>query len=116
MCHVQIYFHHMVDWIMRNANEKNRGIHWPFTSILEDLDYADDLLLISSRYSDIQEKTSRTYEVDWSHYQCNKYTGLTINATKTKTMRVNCRNSDVVIIDNIEVEDMESFIYLGATI
>ena len=99
----------IIDWIMRNTNVKSRGIRWRFTSILEDLDYADDLALVSSRYVDIQEKTSRLYEVA-------RYTGLNVNTAKTKTLRMNCKSNDAVVIQNKEVEDIESFVYLGATL
>ena len=67
----------VVDWIMRNTNNKKRGIRWKFMSTLEDLDYADDLALISSKHSDMQEKTRRLHVV-------TEYTGLKINVDKTK--------------------------------
>ena len=102
-------FNIVIDWIMRNTNNSNRGIRWKFTTCLEDLDYADDLSLLSSRFVDIQEKSTRLYEVA-------RFTGLKINTTKTKTMRVNCRNNNAVVIGNNEVEDVDSFIYLGATL
>ena len=31
-------------------------------------------------------------------------------------MRVNCRNTNAVVIDNNEVEDVDTFVYLGATL
>ena len=49
-----------VDWTMRRTTERHRnGIRWNFTSMLEDLDYADDLVLVSSKYEHIQNKTNR---------------------------------------------------------
>ena len=65
--------------------------------------------LLSSRFVDIQDKFTNLYEVA-------RYTGLTINTDKTKTMRVNCRNINAVVIDNNEVEKVDSFIYLGTTL
>ena len=35
------------------------GIRWNFTSTLEDLDFADDIVLLSSKYQQIQDKTNR---------------------------------------------------------
>jgi hypothetical protein len=35
------------------------GIRWTLTSTLEDLDYADDITLLSSRQSDMQEKVDK---------------------------------------------------------
>ncbi|XP_056018352.1 uncharacterized protein LOC125671844 [Ostrea edulis] len=92
----------IVDWIMRNTNNRNRDIRWKFTSRL------DDLALLSSRLADLQEKTERLHTVA-------KYTVLNINAKKTMTMRMNCKTNQKVKIDNKEVEDTDSFLYLGAT-
>ena len=47
----------IVDWVIRHTNNRKRGLRWKFTSVLEDLDYADDVALISSRFADLQEKT-----------------------------------------------------------
>ena len=97
----------VVDWIMRNTNISRRGIRWQLTSVLEDLDYADDLALISSRFRDIQDKTSRLNEVA-------KYTGLNINVKKTKALRVNCKVNTPLKIGDEDVEDVNQFTYLGA--
>lgn len=55
----------VVDWIMGSTNNRKRGIRWKLMSTLEDLDYADDLAWISSKYtySAIQEKTTRLKDV-----------------------------------------------------
>ena len=45
------------DWIMRNTTAGNKtGIRWNFTSKLEDLDFADDIALMSSCYTHMQTK------------------------------------------------------------
>lgn len=47
-----------IDWVMRKTTaNKPRGIHW--FSHLEDLDFADDLAVLSSKYIHLQEKTGR---------------------------------------------------------
>ena len=39
----------VIDWVMRKTlREGNTGIRWRFTEKLEDLDFADDLALLSS--------------------------------------------------------------------
>ena len=49
-----------IDWVMNRTTEGRRtGIRWKLTSVLEDLDFADDIALLSSRYVDIEDKTSR---------------------------------------------------------
>ena len=67
---------------MRNTTNARRGLKWKFTTVLEDLDYADDIALLSSRHKDLQEKCSRLHQV-------SGYTGLCINTAKTKVLRTN---------------------------
>jgi hypothetical protein len=51
------------DWMMRNSIQgKNTGIRWKFTSKLEDLDFADDIALISSKFNDIQNVKLMRYQ------------------------------------------------------
>jgi len=48
---------------MREATaDKRRGIRWNFTPMLEDPDFTDDIALLSSKISDLQEKTGRLAE------------------------------------------------------
>ena len=48
-----------VDWTMQRTTERPRnGNRWNFTSMLEDLDFADDIVLVSSKYERIQNKTN----------------------------------------------------------
>ena len=50
----------VIDWVMKRTVESNRnGIRWKLTSILDDLDFADDLALLYSRWSHAQEKLNR---------------------------------------------------------
>ena len=47
-----------LDWIMRKVTaDKRRGIRWKFTTVLEDLDFVDDIALMSSKFNDLREKT-----------------------------------------------------------
>ena len=43
---------------MTQVTSNRRGIRWTLTSILEDLDYVDDIALPSPRYQDMQAKTN----------------------------------------------------------
>ena len=62
---------------MRQATaDRPRGIQWtPFTQ-LEDLNFADDLALMSSKYTHLQEKTTRLNRVA-------QQADLSINKKKT---------------------------------
>ena len=42
--------------------------------------------------------------------------GLKLNAQKCKVMRVNTRRDDKAMIGREELEDVEEFVYLGATV
>ena len=49
-----------IDWVMNRTTEGRRtSIRWKLTSVLEDLDFADYIALLSSRCVDIEDKTSR---------------------------------------------------------
>ena len=48
----------ILDWIIRNTTAGNKtGISWNFTSKLEDLDFADDIALMSPCDTNVQTKT-----------------------------------------------------------
>ena len=53
----------IMDWVMRrtDGNGEN-GIRWRFTDKLDDLDFADDIALISSTKQQIQDKTTKLEE------------------------------------------------------
>ena len=94
----------VIDWVMRRSVEGAR-----IAIRLEELDFADDLALISSTFTQIQTKIDRLN-------RSGKGTGLKIGTKKTKLMRINVNNNNAVVIDGQEVEDVDSFDYLGARI
>nr|KAG5698573.1 hypothetical protein BaRGS_027084 [Batillaria attramentaria] len=80
----------VVDWVMRQATDgKRTGIQWTFSKQLEDLDFADDIALLSHKQQDAQEKLNRVAE------EAEK-TGLKINISKTEVMRVNHKQHDLI--------------------
>ena len=100
----------VMDWVMRRAvGSGENGIRWKFTSKLDDLDFADDIALLSSTKQQIQDKTTRLDEEA-------RRVGLKINGEKTKTMRINARNQENIIINGQDIEDVEEFVYLGAKV
>ena len=71
----------VMDWIMnRSVGQGENGIRWKFTSKLDDLDFADDTVLLSSTRQQLQNKTAR---IDREA----KRVGLKINVDKTKVQR-----------------------------
>ena len=77
--------------------------------MLEDLDFADDIVLVSSKYEHIQNKTNRLVDNTGR-------VGLNLNAQKCKVMRMNTQREDKVMIAREEVEDIEEFVHLGVTV
>ena len=78
----------VVDWVMRQSTAgKRTGIQWTFMKQLEDLDFSDDISLLSHRQQDAQEKLCRVAAEA-------KKTGLQINIGKTEVIRVNNRQQD----------------------
>ena len=80
---------------------RRTGIRWKFTSILEDLDFADDIALLLSRYINIRDMTSRLADEA-------ARVGLKINAKKSKVLRVNAKNDQRIEING---EQVEGFVY-----
>ena len=99
-----------LDWIMRKVTaDKRGGIQWKFTTVL-DLDFADEIALLSSKFNDLREKTERLAEEA-------ARVGLKVNARKCKTLRTDANNRESIMVNGKEVEDVEEFPYpLGATV
>ena len=98
----------VIDWITRKTLEgDNTGIKWKLWSKLNDLDFADDIALISSTKQQIQQKV-RSLSTN------SKATGLKINSEKTKLLRLNTNNNEKVQGDDRDIDDVESFVCLGA--
>lgn len=98
-----------IDTVMRATNTQPRGIQWGLTTRLEDLDYADDLCLLSHTLTDLQTKL-RALDL-----QANKV-GLKINLKKTKEMRVNTANAEPLHLQDKDLEKTETFCYLGSIV
>ena len=97
-----------LDWIMRKVTaDKRKGIRWEFKTVLEDLDFADDVALLSSKFNDLREKTGRlTEEV--------ARVDLKLNAGTCKTLSTeHASNRESIVVNCREVEDVEEFPYLG---
>lgn len=84
----------------------NTGIRWKMSSFLEDLDFADDLALISSKRVHIQTKVNNSG-------QYGTMTSLTISTVKTKLMRWNSPTIEMVQVDGKELEEVLKFVSLG---
>ena len=79
------------------------------TEMLEDLDFADDIALLSHRHRDIQVKTNDMATT-------GKQIGLKINASKTKILKINTKSNNPVLLDTATIEEVSDFVYLGSKI
>ena len=74
----------VIDWIMKTTTTgRNNGIQWTLWTQLDDLDFADDLALLSHNHSQMQDKTTLLEETT------SAGTGLKINRKKTELMKMN---------------------------
>lgn len=87
-------------------NEENHlkritGIRGSLTTKLEDLDFADDIALIYSKFQDIQQTTHKSQ------------VGLGIKINKTKSNEtLNSRTTDSIMVDRRDNEEVNMFTYL----
>ncbi|XP_078679467.1 uncharacterized protein LOC144915099 [Branchiostoma floridae x Branchiostoma belcheri] len=100
----------VIDWIMKTTTtERRNGIQWTLWSQLEDLDFADDLALLSHNHRQMQDKTTTLDTTSNS-------TGPRISKKKTEVMRINTTSNTPVTIGGVPVKEAESFVYLGSVV
>ncbi|XP_062609354.1 uncharacterized protein LOC134271119 [Saccostrea cucullata] len=100
----------VVDWIMRETTKDSKtGVQWTFTQCLEDLDFADDLCLMSQKYEHMQLKTNRLAK------EAAK-TGLKVNIEKTEVMWLHNKQQTPFTLGEHILKDVESFTYLGSIV
>ena len=93
----------------RTTADKKRGIKWTLNSVLEDLDFAGDVGLLSSRHSDIQEKMDRLTSLA-------RQIGMKVNVGKTKLMRLNTTINQSNTVNNQQLEEVDEFTYLDSKV
>jgi hypothetical protein len=76
---------------------------------LEDLEFADNIGLISHKFEHMQEKTNKLSQVA-------SRIGLKINNNKTKYMTVNTHSNKNITVDSEDIEKVQQFTYLGSTV
>ncbi|KAH9584575.1 Laminin subunit gamma-1 [Schistosoma haematobium] len=76
---------------------------------LDDLDFADDLVLLSHTQQQMQEKTT-------SVAADSAAVGLNIHKVKNKILRYNKKCINGITLDGEDLEDVNTFAYLGSII
>ncbi|VDP24699.1 unnamed protein product [Schistosoma margrebowiei] len=89
-----------------STSEGKHEIQWTVRNQLDDLDFADDLALLSHTHEQMQTKTASEAAVSAS-------VGLSIHKEKTRVLKFKAENSNPITLDGETLEDVESFTYLG---
>jgi hypothetical protein len=93
-----IIFLLVLDNVMRKTlGNRKRGTQWGMKDRLEDLEFANDICLLSQRYSDMKDKLIRLEQEAMP-------AGLNTNVNKTKEMRINAQIEEKLSITNKEIE------------
>ncbi|VDP54086.1 unnamed protein product [Schistosoma curassoni] len=92
-----------------STSEGKHGIQWTAQNQLDDLDFADDLALLSRTHEQMQMKTASVAAV-------SALVGLSIHKGKTKVLKFKAENSNPITLDGETLEDVESFTYVGSII
>ena len=89
-----VLFDLVIDRVMRRTTEDQpRGIRWTLFDTLDDLDFADDLALLSRAHQHMQEKTRR-------HSKFGQQVRLQTSQRKTKVMTLNVNAPAPVLFDD----------------
>ena len=99
-----------IDWIMKTETKgKRNGIQWKILTQLDNLDFADDLALMSHSHRQMQDKTTNLARI-------SAQVGLKINKKKTKILRLNTTCERPIMLEGEGLEEVESFRYLGSIV
>ncbi|VDP07659.1 unnamed protein product [Schistosoma mattheei] len=100
----------VIDWIMKTStSEGKHGIQWTTRMQLDDLDFADDMALLSQTQQQMQEKTTNVAAASTA-------VGLNKHKGKIKILRYNTACNNQIKIDGEALEDVKTFAYLGSNI
>ncbi|CAH8554670.1 unnamed protein product [Schistosoma intercalatum] len=92
-----------------STSEEKHRIQWTSRMQLDDLDFADDLALLSQTQQRMQEKTNCVAAASAA-------AGLNIHKGKSRILRYNTACTNPITIDGEDVEDVKAFTYLGSII
>ncbi|VDP25007.1 unnamed protein product [Schistosoma margrebowiei] len=92
-----------------SASEGKHGIQWTSRMQLDDLDFADDLALLSQTQQQMQEKTN-------SVRAASAAVGLNIHKKKSRIRRYNTACTNSVTIDREDLEDVKILTCLNSVI
>ena len=89
----------------KTTEDKKRGLQWGLMGHLEDLDFADDLALISETIKHLQDKTNRLVKYAGQ-------VGLSVNVQKTEIMNIPANPNQNITINDEQLKQTNKFTYL----
>ncbi|VDP45646.1 unnamed protein product [Schistosoma curassoni] len=94
---------------LTSTSEGKHGIQWTSRMQLDDLDFADDLVLLSHTQQQVQEKTTNVAAA-------SAPLGLNIHKGKSKILRHNTSCNNRITIGGEDLEDVKTFTYLATSL
>ncbi|VDO90203.1 unnamed protein product [Schistosoma curassoni] len=92
--------------MMTSSSGGKHGIQWRARMQLHELDFTDDMVLLSHTQQQRQEKTTSVEEASAS-------AGLNIYQGKSKIIRYNTACDNRITLDEEDLEDVKTFTYLS---
>ena len=104
-------FNNAIDYIIDRALQDYAGVQFGRNVRVSDLAYADDIVLVGLNCDDVQAAHNCVQAAA-------RGVGMTTTASKTKVMPslVDPGNWQPLTLDGVNLEDVQSFLYLGSTI
>ena len=100
----------VLDGVLHRALDgKKRGLTGRLKELLEDMEYADDICLVSHKYEHMQKKLGDIQEE-------SKKVGLQINPLKMEVIRVNTILNRVFKLNGEEIKNSPDFCYLDSVV
>ncbi|VDP39645.1 unnamed protein product [Schistosoma margrebowiei] len=106
----------VIDWILKTStSEEKHGIQWTSSMQLDDLDFADDLALLSQTQQQMQQNTISVAAAS-AAIVLNIHKGKNAGEDEqcSSSLSSTCTNSTT--IDGEDLEDVKTFTYLGSII
>ncbi|VDP77921.1 unnamed protein product [Schistosoma curassoni] len=108
-CLLSPFFILVIEWIMKTSTfEEKHEIQWTAGMQLDDLDFADDLALLSHTQQQMKEKTT-------SVAAASAVVSLNIHKGKRKVLRYNTACTNPITIDGEDLEDVKTFRFSDTT-
>jgi hypothetical protein len=99
-----------VDWIMKKATDGRRNcFQWTMFNHLDDLDFFDDIALLSHSHQQMQEQLTQVERRAAA-------TGLRINTKKIKVLKSNTKTRADLTVNGQNLEEVDSCTYLGSEV